>query len=185
MKTTRIYLKLLAALVIVVPVSLPHPAAAETTIQEGAEFAWSPNVGWMDWRGDVTSGAAFGSTFLSGYIWSANIGWIDLGDGTPAGGTSYSNTSAGDFGVNIDAGSDPDNFLLSGFAYAPNAGWINFDIVAQAGAVNRPRIEKTTGFFKGFAWGANIGWIALDSLPFATLRNEFAKNASRNWNLYE
>lgn len=44
---------------------------------------------------------------------AANFGWIDPGDGAPANGHTYSNTSATDFGVNLAASG-----ALTGYAYA-------------------------------------------------------------------
>ena len=124
-------------------------------------------MGWLNWRPNETDGPLITTQFASGFVYGANIGWINLGDGSPANGTSYSNTSAGDFGVNVDATSDPDYYLLSGYAWSANCGWINFDVEAQAGSANQPRIEKATNILRGYAWGANIGWLTLDSFDTA------------------
>lgn len=133
---------------------------AATTVDGTDKYAYGANIGWINWQGDVTNGAVASYGVLSGYIYSANIGWISLGDGTPASGLQYSNASAADHGVNVDAKSDANNFLLSGYAYSANAGWISFNITDPA---TRPKIDKTTGIMSGYAYGANIGWIALDT----------------------
>lgn len=138
-------------------------AVASSTVDPVDRYSWSGNLGWIDWRADGTNGAAFNDRFAGGFIWSANAGWISLGDGTPANGTSYANTSAADFGVNVDAASDPDFFLLTGFAWSANVGWISFDVAAQTGPSGRPRIEKGSGILRGSVWSANAGWLTLDS----------------------
>src|SRR4051812_49599683 len=78
-----------------------------------------------------------------------------MGTGTPTNGTSYSNNSATDFGVNCSAGS-PGEKNLRGFAYGANIGWINFE------ATGNPRVILSTGQLRGFIWSANCGWINLD-----------------------
>ena len=90
-------------------------AFATSTIDETGKYSWGPNIGWLNWEGDVDDGVAFGETFASGFIYSGNVGWISLGDGPPSDGVYYSNATADDFGVNVDSVSDRDFFLLSGF----------------------------------------------------------------------
>ncbi|GAB4322098.1 MAG: hypothetical protein Kow0059_16990 [Candidatus Sumerlaeia bacterium] len=152
--------------------ALSLTAPADTTIDAANKFAWGANVGWINFEGDVASGAAFGPHYAWGFVWSANVGWINLGDGSPADGLRYSNASAGDFGVNVDSAGDPAFAFLSGFAWGANIGWINFDVAAQAGEAYRPRIEKSTGTLMGWAWGANIGWISLNSSPAAIVKTD-------------
>ena len=86
------------------------------------------------------------SGYLTGYAWGENIGWIKLGDDS---GGPYSNTSATDWGVNLDAASN-----LSGYAWGENVGWIKFN--PDHGGVT---IDMATGRFDGDAWGENIGWV--------------------------
>ncbi len=120
-------------------------------------YAHGANIGWVDTTPGAAAGLAIGSTFLAGRIYSANCGWIDLGDGSPADGASYSNSSAADFGVNHAAGA------LSGFAYGANIGWINFGW-ANGNDPNRPFLDLVTGAASGYVWGANVGWISLQDL---------------------
>jgi len=61
-------------------------APAGTTIDPAQFAAWGANTGWINCRGDVTSGAAVGQFYCSGWLYSANCGWIHLGSGTPANG---------------------------------------------------------------------------------------------------
>lgn len=162
----------------------PSDAAAETTVSDVDKYSYGANLGWIDWQGDGTSGAAFSAAFASGFIYGANIGWISIGDGSPLNGTDYGNASAADFGVNVDADSDPDFFLLSGRAYSANIGWINFDVVAQTGPTGRPRIDKTDARLKGFAYSANLGWLSLESDGIAIVRTGLLSAVADAWMLY-
>ena len=51
MKTTTLLLAL---------ASLLNTTSAATTINSANKFAYGANLGWMDWRGDTTSGAVIG-----------------------------------------------------------------------------------------------------------------------------
>ena len=146
MKTTALLLALASLIV---------TASTATTINDPNKYAWGANLGWFDWRGDVASGAVIGEFVCAGYLYSANCGWIHLGDGTPAGGIQYANTSGADFGVNHDG-----TGLLRGFAYGANIGWILFE------PTGNPRFDGTTGRFSGYAWSANCGWINLGDGSF-------------------
>lgn len=148
-------------------VAAAAPAAASTTsnIDSANRFAWGENIGWINMRGQGTGPVdapppVFWATFASGFAWGENVGWINLGDGSPANGVSYSNTSANDFGVNVDS-SNPANILLSGFAWGENIGWINFDGSSTGGPTARVSVNAA-GQFSGFAWGENVGWINFD-----------------------
>lgn len=162
----------------------PGSVSAETTVNGTDKFSYGANLGWINWQGDETNGAAFSIAYASGFIYGANIGWVSLGDGTPSNGTDYGNASAADFGVNVDADSDPDFFLLSGRGYSANIGWINFDVEAQTGPAGRPRIDKADARLKGFAYSANLGWLALESDGIAIVRTGLLSMVSDAWMLY-
>jgi hypothetical protein len=132
--------------------AIASDARAVTTIDSANSFAYGANIGWVDWRGDVSSGAVIGEYVCSGYIYSANVGWINLGGGSPANGIYYKNSNASDFGVNQDGYGN-----LSGYAYGANIGWIAFE---PNGA---PTVDLLTGKFSGSAWSANCGWISLSN----------------------
>ncbi len=127
-------------------------ARAGTTIDIGSRYAYSGNLGWVDWRGDGNNGAAIGDYVCPGYIYSANVGWICLGSGTPTNGIRYQNLSAGDFGVNQDGLGN-----LRGYAYGANIGWVNFE------STGAPKVDLVSGAFSGYAWSANCGWISLSN----------------------
>jgi len=131
------------------------PAPADTTIDPTNHYGWGANIAFTDWRPSTTDGVNIGANFCAGFIYGANVGWIKMGAGTPANGTSYSNTSSTDFGVNCSAGA-PGEKNLRGFAYGANIGWLNFE------ASGNPRVILSTGQLRGFVWSANAGWINLD-----------------------
>lgn len=135
--------------------ALGASAFAQSTIAPAQPFAWGVNVGWLNARPSVADGVRTGDTVCSGFVWAANVGWIKLGGGTPANGRQYSNTTAGDWGVNVQ----PDG-ALRGFAWGANIGWVNFE------ATGNPRIDLATGAFAGYAWSTNVGWLNLGDANF-------------------
>ncbi len=145
----------------------PSIALAQTTIATNDSYAHGGNIGWVDFRGNVTEGAATGEFFCSGSIYSANCGWISLGSGMPANGFRYENGSSTDFGVNVQGYSyDGGEHVakLRGFGYGANIGWINFDDWHSGDSADNPRIDLSTGQLHGYAYGANVGWINLGEL---------------------
>jgi hypothetical protein len=133
-------------------------ATGHTTISPTAAYGHAANAGWINFRGDASSGVRVADTSLSGYAYAANFGWIHLGDGTPANGHTYSNSSASDCGVNLSPAGD-----LTGSAYGANVGWISFEQPH-----GQPRLDLRTGIFSGSAYSANLGWISL-ATSFSTL----------------
>jgi hypothetical protein len=133
--------------------SLPSPSCwAATSINNGNQFGWGANIGWVNWRGDTNNGAVIGEYVCSGDIYAANVGWINLGNGAPLNGIQYQNASANDFGVNQDGVGN-----LRGYAYAANVGWISFE---NQGA---PRVDLQSGQLTGWIYSANCGWIGLSN----------------------
>jgi hypothetical protein len=130
---------------------------AVSSIDSSAPYSFGANIGWGDWYADGTDGVYIGPLFCYGYIYSANCAWVNLGNGSPANGTSYSQ-SANDFGVNIVNG-----VYLSGYAWGANIGWINFGNDYPAGTPP-PVVSMATGQLSGYAWSANCGWINLNSM---------------------
>lgn len=137
----------------VVPVG--NGLRAEGNIDLVDRFAWSENAGWIDFSPEH-GGVTVRTTHLSGYAWAENIGWIKLGSGTGP----YANTSASNWGVNVN-----DSSRLSGFAWSENVGWINFAPAYGGVSISGGRLD-------GYAWSENIGWISLrgtaeDTTPYA------------------
>ncbi len=129
-------------------------ARAQSTISPTDRHAHGANFGWINFRPSAADGLVVNETTLSGRAWSANFGWLYFGDHQTL---PYTNTSAGNYGVNLAA-----NGKLTGYAWSPNVGWINFEQTR-----GQPRIDPLTGEFHGHAWSANAGWINLDAPPAA------------------
>jgi hypothetical protein len=104
-------------------------------------YAWSENIGWINFSPDEGPGVMVGSSIVTGFAWAENIGWINL---SPTFG-GVKNDGAG---------------RLSGFAWGENIGWINF--APTGGGVT---YNSLTGRFSGFAWGENIGWLSFADFP--------------------
>lgn len=125
-------------------------SALAANIDPAANFAWASQVGWVNHApsdgGGVTVVKNGANGYLSGYAWAESIGWVKLGAGTGP----YLNTSAANWGVNMDASGQ-----LSGFAWSSQAGWINFRPEHTNVTVN-----TVNGEFSGYAWGENIGWLS-------------------------
>ena len=126
--------------------------ASATSINAMNYHAYGANIGWINARGDVVSGAVIGQFYSTGYLYGANVGWISLGSGMPANGYEYANNSAGDWGVNHNGSGG-----LRGLAYGANIGWINFEDTGD------PRVDLMTGKLSGYAYSANVGWISLSN----------------------
>ncbi len=153
-------------------------ARASTTIDGINHYAYGANIGWMEGRGDITSGAVVGEYVCSGYVYGANVGWINLGSGFPTNGIQYRNLSTNDFGVNLDAAGN-----LSGCAWGANIGWIVFTNGTATGglsAADSPRINMSTGRFGGYAYSANCGWISLSNTTTFVQTDKIAAGADLN-----
>ncbi len=146
----------------IVPAALATSALGQSNVVSNHKYCWGENIGYLNWRDSgsppTSQGARVQISILSGFIWCENVGYINLGDGSPASGASYANTTGSDFGVNRNAATNG----LSGLAWGENVGWINFTLPTLPIA-QRPRVDVTAGRLRGYAWGENIGWINLDS----------------------
>ena len=114
---------------------------------DGSQYAYGENVGWLNFEPSQGPGVHVSQTDLSGYVWTENVGWINLSP------SSYGGV------VNDGAGN------LSGYVWAENAGWISFscDNTISCGTVNYGVTIDSDGNFDGWAWGENIGWIHFQS----------------------
>ena len=146
---------LLAAAMLALTVSREGTVAAAETIDpndDGSQFAWSENGGWINFEPSLGPGVTVTSPTITGYAWGENIGWISLscqGTGT-CGQVNYGVTNNGGGGI-------------SGYAWEENTGWISFscDNTASCGTVEyRVTINPSSGKFGGHAWSEDIGWIS-------------------------
>lgn len=108
--------------------------ASETqgTINPNAKYAWSNNVGWINFA-PAKSNVQITDSVLTGSAWSTNDGWINL---APAKG-GVKNNGAGQ---------------LSGSAWGEQVGWIDFSDVSI----------NSAGKFTGTATGTVIGTLTFD-----------------------
>lgn len=111
--------------------------AAEGTVSSTHKYAWSNQIGWINFAPTNDSGVYVGlnitDTVVTGYAWSQNLGWINF---SPTN-SGVANTSGG---------------TLSGYAWGENTGWINF-----TGVTITP-----LGRFGGTATGDVVGTINFD-----------------------
>ena len=121
--------------------------------EDGSQYAWGENVGWLNFEPNVVdpnAGAQVSSDKITGFIWSENIGWISLScENTGSCGTV-------NYGVTNDGAGN-----LSGYAWSENAGWISFscDNTSSCKMVDYGVTIDGDGSFDGYAWAENIGWI--------------------------
>ncbi len=131
--------------------TLTTVVVADSNIANPKKFAWSENVGWLNWR-DANSTAqgieVYEGSYLRGSVWGENVGWINLGSGA----APYANTNNTNYGVNIAAGG-----AMSGYAWSENLGWINF-----GPHIGNARWDAAAFRARGYAWSENAGWINLD-----------------------
>ncbi|HUC88604.1 MAG TPA: dockerin type I domain-containing protein [Candidatus Paceibacterota bacterium] len=96
--------------IIIFILGLPLSYISAGTILSPHKYAWSNNVGYINFENVIVNGSA-----LSGYAWSANKGFINF---NPAQGGVF-NDGAGN---------------LSGSAWGEQLGWINFSNVKIDGS---------------------------------------------------
>jgi hypothetical protein len=132
-----------------------------SNIDRNMRYAYAANAGWMDLRPSFVDGVRVSETCLGGYAYAVNFGWISLGSGAPANGHTYSNGSATDYGVNVNAEGQ-----LAGFAYCGNIGWIVFEQ-----SYGQPQLNLISGEISGYAYSSNIGWISLKTTVSSLFAN--------------
>jgi len=127
--------------------NITNKASASTTdgtIDSIDKYAWSENIGWIDF-GTTEGSVQISDSGLSGYAWSENTGWISLDC------SDNSSCATVNHGVANDGAGN-----LSGYAWSENTGWINFNPTGGGVSIN------SAGEFSGYAWGENIGWIVFN-----------------------
>ena len=114
---------------------------------QGSHYAYSENMGWINFKPSYDPGVTVEDYAVNGYAWGENVGWINL-----------SHIYGGVFNDGVGN--------LYGYAWGENVGWISFSC-EDTGICDTVsygvRINPETGEFSGKAWGENIGWISFDS----------------------
>jgi len=145
------------AAILLLPSALPAVAENTDPANDGSQWAWSENAGWVNAEpsGNGGPGVQVGDNVLTGFVWSENAGWISL---------SCQNTSScgtQSYGVTNNGCGQ-----LAGYAWAENAGWISFSC-SNTGTCGTAgygvTIDPLTGDFFGKAWSENLGWISFAS----------------------
>lgn len=126
---------------------LPAAAGAAGNIGATDKYAWSDRGGWVNFA-PGNGGVYVFDDHLEGHAWAENLGWIKLGSHSGGGYHTYANTTAVDWGVNLDGA------RLSGYGWSDTVGWVRFD--PTGGGVT---LDPASGAFDGWAWAENLGWI--------------------------
>lgn len=135
------YERLFSFFVVLILLLFPLSAFAENIDPDnnGSQYAWGENIGWINFEPLQGPGVTISSTAVTGYAWGENIGWLSLSC------LNTGNCATVNYGVVNDGAGN-----LLGDAWGENVGWVNFDWVI---------INPILGEFSGYAWGENIGWI--------------------------
>jgi hypothetical protein len=154
----------LVSIVAIVVAGLAQPVAADTIDpdNDGSQYAWAENVGWLNAEplGDGGPGARIWADRAEGWIWAENIGWISLscGNTSSCGVVPYEVTNDG-------AGN------LAGFAWSENAGWVSFSCVNTMSCATVDYgvvVDPGTGELSGYAWAENLGWVSFSCINTAS-----------------
>ncbi|TRZ83736.1 type II secretion system protein [bacterium] len=140
----------------VTSLSFVSTGAESTSISNTYHYAWSGNVGWIDFAysgGNVEVPAGQGDLSGLAYVLSDSH-WISL--------NCFSTESCAtvDYKVSSDA-----NGNLSGWAWSENFGWISFNCLTDntcAFTDYKVTVNQDTGEFDGYAYSENIGWISFN-----------------------
>ena len=136
------------------------PVAGLSSVAMGNHYAWSGNIGWIDFAypgGNVRVPIGAGDLNGGAYVLS-DASWISLN-------CAFTDScSTVSYKVSSDA-----NGNLSGWAWSESFGWISFSSSTDGSTVDYGvKIATTTtadyeiGEWDGYAWSENIGWISFN-----------------------
>ncbi len=144
-------------------------------------YAWSSNIGWIQFSGKTTANASFGvrevlaTGVLSGYAWSSNIGWINFS------GTQISLTTGVLSGYAQACAAYANKNLCSG-ALDPNSGGWDGRIHLSGTALNGSTYKITQNAnctWSGYAWGSDgIGAIHMKGTTYGVKVGGRSNNCS-------
>jgi hypothetical protein len=159
MKRSKLSLSIGAFFLLLLSI-IPHLAnasATDGTIDSTYHYAWSENVGFIDF-GSSVGNVHVTDSGLTGYAYGENVGWISL---------NCSNTSS--CGTVHYAVANDGNGNLSGYAWGENIGWIDFSHVTIG----------SDGIFAGYAYGENIGNIIFGTIAGDKVLTDWRPASSR------
>ena len=160
----RSWSSLIGAVLVSAVIALNIAAETIDPANDGSQFAWSENAGWVNAEPVGNGGPGMSITLrgVTGWLWSENFGWVSL---------SCENTaSCADVEYRLvqDAAGN-----LSGFGWSENAGWISFSCL-NTGSCSTvsygARVDLGTGDLTGYAWSENVGWISLSCANTSSCR---------------
>jgi len=125
--------------------------ATGAQISNTYHYAWSGNVGWIDFAysgGNVRVPIGTGDLNGGAYVLS-NSSWISLN-------CAFTDSCSS---VSYKVSSDT-NGNLSGWAWSDSFGWISF--ASTTPITYGVTVATSTGEFNGYAWSENIGWISFN-----------------------
>ncbi|MDD3488140.1 MAG: hypothetical protein PHH35_02195 [Candidatus Pacebacteria bacterium] len=157
------------------------PTGPETTnISNTYHYAWSENVGWIDFAypgGNVQVPTKTGELKGVVYILS-DKSWISLNCLTT------DSCSTVDYKVSLDENGKLGK--LKDWAWSENYGWISFS--CETGGENPKNICSTsnygvtvdseTGEFNGYAWSEHIGWISFNCKTGGDDQNDICSDSN-------
>lgn len=121
-------------------------------------YAWSPNIGWIKFKGTAQNGSVYGVSIdgvsgnFSGYAWSKIAGWISFNAG------DLSGCPSGPCEARLNISNNQVSGWARAIGYGGSGGWIHLAGTAQNGSTYG--IFKNGNNLEGWAWGSDkIGWI--------------------------
>ncbi|MCA9351442.1 carboxypeptidase regulatory-like domain-containing protein [Patescibacteria group bacterium] len=133
----------LALIVVLLPWAV-SASATDGTIDDTNRYAWSENLGWVDFGSDEGD-VHVTDDDLRGHAYGETIGWITL--------NCESTSSCDDVDYGVDNNGEG---TLSGYGWGENVGWVRFD--PPNGGVT----IDDNGIFSGHAWNESSGWIVFN-----------------------
>lgn len=153
---------------------------AQTSARQMSGWAWSSNIGWVNFRGTDSRGTPLygvnvdpSTGALSGYAWSSNLGWLSFNStdsrvcGTPAVYNNSTKTFSG-FAVFLSGKSRTDGW--DGCVKLGNSGIYGWIVTnARKGSGN----DQLSTDAPNFAWGSTVvGWFKSYNLEISGNTND-------------
>lgn len=173
---TTLFLFVVVLMIIISSGFLSSKSTAGSLNAKFGDYAWSENIGWIDFQPKNSSGVPLGGVSIDssgnviGYAWSENIGWIRFG------GLGNFPTGPGTVAANAKiVGSDligwaracsgmyktsmtESHITCDGNENSRTDGWDGW--ISLGGTNYGVKLNSTNDAFSGYAWGSDvIGWI--------------------------
>lgn len=143
--------------------------AQTSSISSIQGYAWSSNIGWIEFDPDNIQVNTDGS--IVGYAWSSNVGWLQFG------GLSGAPTSADDAKIQNDRITGWAKFLSADGTVSGWDGWVLF-----GGQTHWVNLDSNTNQFSGYAWGDDVvGWIDFSGVSGVSVNDPICPNGATNW----